>query len=113
QLQRRQLGVNVSARRAWGGPIKHVAAIVAQRLIKGMAYVDSSNVPVAGPSDVVRVDAVGRHVSNRGRTNKKPVFIEMPAGVILVVVIAELGCVALKQKVLPIQVADAHRMLAA
>src|SRR5205807_6728063 len=71
------------------------------------------NVPIAGPSNVVRMDAVGRHVANRGRTHQKSIFIEMPAGVILVVVIAELGCVALKQKVLPIEVGDAHLLVAA
>ena len=82
-----------------------VEVIVAQRLIKGIAHVDASNVAVARPSqivstNVVRMNCAVHHRAHRLRTNQKTVVVVVNTGVVMVVVEAEFGRVTLSEKIL-------------
>src|SRR5260370_39774399 len=84
---------------------------MSQRLIKGVADIYFFNVPIARPSDVVDAYVVRPHAANRSRTHQEPVVIKMNAGVVFVVVIAELRGVTLREEILYIEVPQEHLLM--
>src|SRR5436305_784846 len=78
-----------------------------------MAHVQPANVPVAGPANVVGAYVMRLKNADGCGTHKESVFIEMAAGVILVVVVTELCGVAFEKRVLPVKIRQKHLLMAA
>ena len=76
-----------------------------------MADVEPANVSVAGPANVIGADIVRKHRPDRCRPHQKTILIIVRAGIIFVVVVAELRGVALGEKILDIQVGQHHLLM--
>ena len=85
----------------------------ANRLIERVADVQAPDVAVAGPAEVRRANLVVRDQPDGRGTNEEAVVIVVGLAAIAAVVKAELGCIALRQEILNVEVRDSQLLPAA
>src|SRR5262249_29299951 len=90
KLQCRHLRVDVRPT-----PGNRVNVVVPQNFIDSVADIEPLDVPVPGPAEVMSAHIVRQHAAYGRRPYQESVVVKMHAGVIFVVVIAELRRVSL------------------
>lgn len=98
---------------------------MAESLIEGMAQVEAADVAVAGPSEVIGSNAVSLDAAERACwfiavddqtdgcwADEESVVVEMHAGIVTVVMKAELSGVSLREEILNVNVGDINLLMA-
>src|SRR5947209_5998521 len=90
-----------------------IARVRAEREVVGVCQVELADVAVAGEAEVSDLDRVRARVADDRRANLKSVAVELDAAPVVVEVETELRRVALREKVLLVEVCDVDVLLAA